>query len=498
MKTLAILAYLFLFTSSSTFSQTPSIEGTVWYDDNLDGCRSIEEDLASGFAIWLYECTQLGNGLYVSKSESDSLGQYSFTELDSTKSYYLDFDIRGINTGYRPAPQDICDELNDSDLSEDKLSPCIDFSNEKVVVFDAGMIADMTLGGVLFLDTNANGVGDVGEKNIGEEGIQVYLDLYDATTSELVSSMSSNANGSYYFYPLLPGDYYLEFMPPARARVASPNAVLDDNDAIGDNNGSQQDNNADGITDGLITSSIITLSRGEEPLNEPWLHSHIFDSNNNMTLDFGLLECKELKLEGTSFEDINQDGCFDVDEPSSQIPLQWNLQHCYEDSLNYTLESDYAFMFRITYNCATADKEYFIQVEYDSDDKIESITSQDACIDTNDSDFDSLGKTKCFSIQNPPDYEHLDVGLIFTSSVLDLNDKQFSISPNPISSEVHITSPYNVHAYQIRDISGKLLIYQLIANSLEFTVNLSHLEAGTYLLDVITENGPHIQKVIKN
>jgi len=178
----------------------------------------------------------------------------------------------------------------------------------------------LSIGSTVFSDDNNNGIQDPGEDSLGsgsKAGKVVVLDLYDAATGALVATTTTDANGSYLFQNLPPGDYYIEFVPPASLPVSSTPTNTADDGVDGDDNGSQSDSNGDGLTDGVITSPVITLAEGTEPVGEPGKNGgkdDADDANGDMTIDFGLVPL--MSIGSTVFSDDNDNGIQDPGEDS--------------------------------------------------------------------------------------------------------------------------------------------------------------------------------------
>ena len=127
----------------------------------------------------------------------------------------------------------------------------------------------------------------------------VTVQLFDADTGQLVATTTTDADGSYIFTDLLPGDYFIEVTPPDTAPISSDGAGGDDQ-VDGDDNGMQQDTNGDGFTDGIVTSPVFNLTPDTEPTNEPASNGDkddaIDDDNGDMTIDFGFRPVSDLSL----------------------------------------------------------------------------------------------------------------------------------------------------------------------------------------------------------
>ncbi len=141
------------------------------------------------------------------------------------------------------------------------------------------ILTPASLGNLVWLDTNGNGIQDSGEP--GLNGITVKL--YDAADN-LLATTSTNASGIYQFTHLAPGSYYVKFIPPAGYRITAQDQGADD--AV--------DSDADPATG---STPVTTLSEGE----------------NDMTWDAGLYQ--PAALGNYVWEDTNGNGIQDSGEP---------------------------------------------------------------------------------------------------------------------------------------------------------------------------------------
>ena len=139
--------------------------------------------------------------------------------------------------------------------------------NNGDMTIDFGLVRLMAIGNVVFSDDNNNGVQDPDEENVGQKGKTIEVSLLDAD-GNLIATTTTDAEGSYFFDGLLPGDYIVQIVPPESLPVSSTPTNTNDDDVDGDDNGMQSDTDGDGLTDGVITSPVITLSPGDEPTGE--------------------------------------------------------------------------------------------------------------------------------------------------------------------------------------------------------------------------------------
>ena len=94
------------------------------------------------------------------------------------------------------------------------------------MTIDFGLVRLVSVGSTVFSDDNDNGLQDPNELTIGEKGKTVTLMLFDASDNSLVATTTTDANGSYIFTDLLPGDYFIELTPPATSPVSSTGLSL--------------------------------------------------------------------------------------------------------------------------------------------------------------------------------------------------------------------------------------------------------------------------------
>lgn len=75
-----------------------------------------------------------------------------------------------------------------------------------------------------------------------------------------------------------------------------------------------------------------------------------------------------------------------------------------------------------------------------------------------------------------------------------MGNDELKIYPNPATDVVHIQSTQKIKQIQVLDLSGKVL---LIVNSGDSFLDISHLSNGIYLLQLKTESGTVVRKLVK-
>ncbi len=86
------------------------------------------------------------------------------------------------------------------------------------------------------------------------------------------------------------------------------------------------------------------------------------------------------------------------------------------------------------------------------------------------------------------------------TSINDIRDEQILVYPNPSYGDVNITGASGIHliAYQIHDLSGRVIEKADFNDQSSNTILLNHVKAGIYLIDITTNRGTLTKKLIKN
>ncbi len=180
---------------------------------------------------------------------------------------------------------------------------------------DFGLVGGVSLGNLVWVDANNNGVVDGGETGIN--GVTVYL---YSQTGTLMGTTTTAGGGLYGFTNLVPGNYYVEIVPPAgycssTGTVGSATGSYEgtpgtqppdpDGDIDSDDNGYGVGTCGQGGY--TIRSSVVTLTAAGEPTGDG-----DSDTNSNLTLDFGILQ--PASLGNFVWNDANNNGVQDPGE----------------------------------------------------------------------------------------------------------------------------------------------------------------------------------------
>ena len=270
-----------------------SLGNLVWIDLNNNAVADPGEPGVAGVTVRLIAAdgtTVLGS------TTTNGAGNYLFAGL-SPGTYFVEVDRGGPLAGYLSST-DIASSANpNNDVDNDDngvavtvttvRSGAVTLSNlgepttdgdadaNSNLTVDFGFIRAVSLGNLVWLDVNDNGLADPGESGIG--GVTVRLIAADGVT--VLATTLTDASGHYLFAGLLPGTFFVEVVPPAGVRSSTDIASSGN-----PNNDTDNDDNGVFISGGTVRSGAVTLGFGQEPTNDG-------DANpdSNLTVDFGFV-----------------------------------------------------------------------------------------------------------------------------------------------------------------------------------------------------------------
>ncbi len=260
----------------------------VWYDRDNDGVQDAGENGVPGVTVTLYAAD---GTTVLAVTSTNSEGEYLFNNLPAA-TYVVGFSNLPVNYGLTNSDQG-GNTATDSnpDKGTGKTAPIVLGEAEVNLTIDAGIVetdgrnGTASLGDIVWLDANQNGVQDAGE--LGVPGVTVTL--YDAITNAILGTKVTDGQGNYIFTGLDAGSYKVGFTNiPAGHTFTGKD--LGGNDEL--------DADADATTSGLTGTYV--LQEGED----------------NMTVDAGIYPAPGLASLGNYvWNDLNLDGIQDIGEP---------------------------------------------------------------------------------------------------------------------------------------------------------------------------------------
>jgi len=178
-----------------------SIGDRVWIDINNDGIQDVGEPLGvGGVGVRLYD----GATNLVAATVTGADGSYLFDSLTGGV-YFVEFDPSTLPTGYSLTAQGVGGDPaadSDADPATGRTALITLAAGQDDRTWDAGISLPASLGNRVWLDEDRDGIQDA-----GEEGIANVMVFASNTTSGVVLTNWTDANGEYRFTHLDAGTY---------------------------------------------------------------------------------------------------------------------------------------------------------------------------------------------------------------------------------------------------------------------------------------------------
>jgi uncharacterized repeat protein (TIGR01451 family) len=256
--------------------ETANIGDRVWLDTNNNGIQDPSE--TAGAPSVTVELWNGDNSSLVATTMTDGNGLYKFINVQTHRdsgsgpvpiNYYLKFicptdgQVSEFTTKYATGPTLSPTQYgNDSDVNASGVTDPFQLTvaeldeNNETLNIDAGIKCG-SIGDLVWIDKNQNGIQDIGEAGIAG----VDINLYREENSTVFKPGISAVGGQYIFAPLKSGQYIVEFILPTGYKF-SPQSAGTDDDVDSDAN----------VTDGRTRVIDINLS------NPSSQHFHNFDA----------------------------------------------------------------------------------------------------------------------------------------------------------------------------------------------------------------------------
>ncbi|WP_038141918.1 IPTL-CTERM sorting domain-containing protein [Thiothrix lacustris] len=196
-----------------------SVTGRIWIDNNTPNATDDGvEDGVVGVTINLID-TKTGDVVATTTTGADGL--YNFVGV-LPGSYQVQV-LEPANMGFVKQNQG-SDDTKDSDVNvaDGKSHAFTVASGDAVKDVDAG-IEPGALGDHVWLDSNGNKLQDSGEPGVAN----VVVNVLDGSGA-IVATQTTDATGFYNFAAVLPGNYTVQFVPPAGMTLVTANQGTDD------------------------------------------------------------------------------------------------------------------------------------------------------------------------------------------------------------------------------------------------------------------------------
>ncbi|MFC3812822.1 SdrD B-like domain-containing protein [Lacihabitans lacunae] len=271
------------------YKKYETIEGLVWNDTNENGILDEEIIPETDVEVILYD--ENLNGL--DTAYTDTNGKYKL-KIISKGLYYVVF-----STIYNKNYIDENNEISTSVYKRLNLNKYPPYSSS--IVYNIGVVPDTLgiIGGLVWEDTNENGLRDVGEKPVKNVSIYAINEK-----SEIVANELTNKYGRYNFSRLPDGEYILLINCP-KEYLISP-----------------------------ITTGVNSIASSFDPVTFMTLNSTIINNSNIQEKNIFVINAGIYKpanygsISGKIWTDTNEDGLYSVNEPAlNNVTIYLNNQY---------------------------------------------------------------------------------------------------------------------------------------------------------------------------
>ncbi len=264
-----------------------TLSGTVYLDANASGVLVSGDAGISGVTLTLSGTNGLGQSIMATTTTAAN-GTYSFT-TDSNGNALRPGTYQIAETapsGYLQGANTVGTVSGATDgtlVPVDKIGSIVETSGQSGISYNFGWVQAVTISGLVYQDTNANGVLDSGEPGIA--GVTLTLSGTNNLGQSVSATATTAANGTYSFVSsVAPGTYQIaETTPSGYAPVAAN---------LGTVNGT-----ADGIEASPVLITTIVETSGQSGIN----------------YDFG--DVKAITISGTVYQDTKGTGAYSASDP---------------------------------------------------------------------------------------------------------------------------------------------------------------------------------------
>lgn len=137
-----------------------------------------------------------------------------------------------------------------------------------------------------------------------------------------------------------------------------------------------------------------------------------------------------------------------------------------------------------TYQWLDCDNGYSIITGETDQDYLPPISGNYCCVITIGSCMDT---TNCIFVESS------------TAGTFNPNTSKINVYPNPVISELNVEFNSNSHStLKLYNNAGIELIYTKVGPGITYTINMSDYTSGLYFLEIMTQSGLSVRKIIKN
>ena len=426
------------------YQESTKIGDRVFYDLNKNGIQDSGENGVGDVTVKLFKAQ---SGKLIQTTKTSSSGIYLFKDIPVGE-YYIEFTAP---VGYTITDAHKGTKENDSD--PDKSGRTENFRVEAGTqdsTIDMGIYQNLvSYGDRVFLDTNHNGLQDIGEKGVKNVKVTIF-----SANSSFKKSMLTDESGNYLFTHLPAGEYFAEFSDIPYGYLITKKDVNDNNNDLNDSDGFERD--------GKILTEVTLLTPGV----------------NDLSWDLGIY--KTVCLPGKAvlgnlvWEDLNKDGVQDVGERGIANVTVTLYNNDTEEKVATTTTDENGF-----YEFAHLDPDFNYYVQF----KIPAgyvVSPQDQDVDSIDSDADATGKTDVISLSPDQINSSVDMGLYHKGATI--GDRVFFDEFNGVSNGIQDVGEQGVVDVKVTLYNAQGDIVQTTTTNANGEYHFTNVAKGNYIV----------------
>ncbi len=424
------------------YQESTKIGDRVFYDLNKNGIQDSGENGVGDVTVKLFKAD---NSKLIETTKTSASGIYLFEDIPAGK-YYIEFTAPA---GYTITDAHKGTKENDSD--PDKSGRTENFTVVAGVQdssIDMGIYQNVvSYGDRVFLDSNHNGLQDIGEKGVKNVKVTVI-----SANSNFKKSMLTDESGIYLFTHLPAGEYFAEFSDIPYGYLITKKDVNNNNNDLNDSDGFEKD--------GKILTEVALLTPG----------------TNDLSWDLGIY--KTVCLPGKAvlgnlvWEDLNKDGIQDIGERGI-ANVNVTLYNNDTDEKVATTTTDENGLYEFPH--LDPDFNYYIQFKVPAG---YVVSPQDQEVDSIDSDADATGRTDVISLSADQINSNVDMGLYHKGATI--GDRVFFDELNGVSNGIQDIGEQGVVDVKVTLYNAQGSIVQTTRTNANGEYHFTNVEKGNY------------------
>ena len=426
------------------YQDSTKIGDRVFYDLNKNGIQDSGENGVGDVTVKLFKAE---SGKLIKTTKTSNSGIYLFEDI-SAGEYYIEFTAPA---GYTITDAHKGTKENDSD--PDKSGRTENFTvkaGTQDSSIDMGIYQNVvSYGDRVFLDTNHNGLQDIGEKGVKNVKVTIF-----SANSSFKKSMLTDESGNYLFTHLSAGEYFAEFSDIPYGYLITKKDVNDNNNDLNDSDGFEKG--------GKILTEVALLTPGE----------------NDLSWDLGIY--KTVCLPGKAvlgnlvWEDLNKDGIQDIGERGiANVGVTLYNNDTEEKVATTTTDENGLYEFPHL----DPNFNYYIQFKVPAG---YVVSPQDQEVDSIDSDADATGKTDVISLNADQINSSVDMGLYHKGATI--GDRVFFDELNGASNGIQDIGEQGVVDVKVTLYNAQGSVVQTTTTNANGEYHFTNVAKGNYTI----------------